>query len=218
MALDEAMNFAKATVTVGNYDDTSTSIVVSAGHGARFPTPPFNVTWWNVTDYADPSDDPDVEIVRVTAISTDTLTVTRAQEGTSATEKNISGKAYQVIAGLTAKVINDDIPQVSGSTGAITRINSDGDLEASNVTDIDGAVVMSPDSAGGASFDGPNSLVKLGDINGNVNGTVLMIDDANQKATLNKAVLLTGIPGSDPAVVGSLYYDPVTGIVKRSAG
>lgn len=42
------------------------------------------------TNYPDPSDDPYVEIVRVTGISTDTLTVTRAQEGTSASNKNIN--------------------------------------------------------------------------------------------------------------------------------
>jgi hypothetical protein len=106
MALDNTKNFAKSTVSAG-YDNLATSIVLSTGGGAKFPTPPFNAVWWNVTDYSDPSDDPNVEIVRVTAISGDTLTITRGQEGTSANNHNISGKIYMLIAGLTSKLVKD---------------------------------------------------------------------------------------------------------------
>ncbi len=109
MSLDNTKNFAKVTVSTG-YASTDTSIVLSSGNGAKLPTAPFNATWWNSTDYADPSDDPNVEIVRVTAISTDTLTVTRGQEGIAASTKNTAGKTYKMIAGITAKVINTDIP------------------------------------------------------------------------------------------------------------
>jgi len=111
MALDTAKNFAKVTLNQG-YDAAATSLVLSAGHGLKLPTVPFNATWWNSTDYADPSDDPNVEVVRVTLISTDTLTVTRAQESTAATVKNLSAKTYKMRAGLTAKVINTDLPTV----------------------------------------------------------------------------------------------------------
>ena len=55
--MDAAKNFAKTTVTDGNYDDSSTEIDVITGGGAKFPAPPFNAVWWNVTDFADPSDD-----------------------------------------------------------------------------------------------------------------------------------------------------------------
>jgi hypothetical protein len=106
--MDNAKNFAKVTVSTG-YDASATSIVLSTGHGAKLPTVPFNASWWNSTDYPDPSDDPNVEVIRVTAIATDTLTVTRAQEGTSASTKNTGGKTYKMIAGLTAKVINNDV-------------------------------------------------------------------------------------------------------------
>jgi hypothetical protein len=109
MSLDQAKNFAKATVSTG-YDAAATSIVLNTGDGAKLPTAPFNVVWWNATDYPDPSDDPNVEIVRVTGKSSDTLTVTRAQESTSASTKNTAGKTYKMIAGLTAKTINTDIP------------------------------------------------------------------------------------------------------------
>lgn len=108
MALDSAKNFAKVQVSTG-YDASAVSIVLTTGHGAKLPTAPFNAVWWNFTDYPDPSDDPNVEIVRVTVVATDTLTVTRAQESTSATTKNEGGKTYKMIAGLTAKVINTDL-------------------------------------------------------------------------------------------------------------
>lgn len=116
MALDNAKNFAKVTVSIG-YDASATSIVLASGHGAKLPTAPFNLAWWNSTDYSDPSDDPNVEIVRCTAISTDTLTVTRAQESTSASTKNTGSKTYKMIAGLTAKVINNlAFSDISGTT------------------------------------------------------------------------------------------------------
>lgn len=104
--MDSTKNFAKVTVSTG-YNNTDVTIVLTAGHGAKLPTAPFNVTWWNSTDYSDPSDDPNVEVVRVTAISTDTLTVTRAQEGTSGSTKNTGAKTYKMIAGLTSKMVND---------------------------------------------------------------------------------------------------------------
>ena len=108
MALNNAKNFAKVTVSAG-YDAAATSIDVGSGEGAKLPSVPFNATWWNFTDYPDPSDDPNVEIVTVTNIVTDTLTITRAQESTSAATHNTGGKTYKLIAGLTAKVINTDI-------------------------------------------------------------------------------------------------------------
>ena len=108
MAIDNAKNFAKVIVSTG-YNASATSIVLNAGNGVFLPTAPFNVTWWNSSDYADPSDDPNVEIVRVTNISTDTLTLIRAQESTSASTKNTGGKTYKMIAGMTAKVINTDL-------------------------------------------------------------------------------------------------------------
>lgn len=103
MALNNVKNFAKVTVLAG-HNTTDTSIALQAGQGAILPTgTPYNVVWWNATDFADPADDPNVEVVRVTNIATDTLTVTRAQEGTTATNKNTAGKTYKMIAGFTAK-------------------------------------------------------------------------------------------------------------------
>jgi len=107
MALDPVANFAIVTVSTG-YDASATSIVLTSGHGAKLPsTFSYNLVWWNATDYGSPADDPNVEIVRCTARSTDTLTVTRAQEGTSAATHNTSGKTYKMMLGVTAKMITD---------------------------------------------------------------------------------------------------------------
>lgn len=139
MALDNAKNFAKVTVSTG-YDAAATSIVLTTGGGAKLPTAPFNIVWWNVSTYSDPSDDPNVEVVRVTGISGDTLTVVRAQEGTGASTKNTSGKTYQMIAGLTAKVINTDLPAEfiasSRRVDTTSPLTGGGDLSANRTLAI----------------------------------------------------------------------------------
>jgi hypothetical protein len=107
MALDPVTNFAIVSVSTG-YDASSTSIVLTSGNGAKLPSVfSYNLVWWNSTDYPNPNDDPNVEIVRVTGRSTDTLTVTRAQEGTVASTKNTASKTYKMALGVTAKMITD---------------------------------------------------------------------------------------------------------------
>lgn len=108
--LDAVTNFGKVTVSTG-YTSLDMVIVLISGDGTKLPNPSidgqFNLTWWNSTDYTDPADDPNKEIVRVTARIGDTLTLTRAQEGTSASIKNLSGKTYKMILAVTAKMIPD---------------------------------------------------------------------------------------------------------------
>jgi hypothetical protein len=103
---DPVKNFAKVIVST-IYDAAAVTIVLAAGEGAKLPAPAtdgaFNLVWYNFTDYPDPSDDPNVEIVRVTARTIDTLTVTRAQEGTTASTKSEAGKTYKMLLGLTKK-------------------------------------------------------------------------------------------------------------------
>lgn len=102
MSLDAATNFGYATLAAG-IDSDDTSITLTTGHGARLPSTAFNAPIWD-TSYGSPTlayHAGAAEIVRVTARSTDTLTVTRAQEGTTARSFNTSGRVYAIGAALT---------------------------------------------------------------------------------------------------------------------
>ena len=109
--LDPVRDFALMTVS-GSYVSTDSSVVLATGQGALLPDPSvegaFNGTWFDATDYPDIVSDPNREIVRVTAVSGDTLTITRAQEGTYAANHNIPGKTYMIVFGLSKK-FRDDI-------------------------------------------------------------------------------------------------------------
>ena len=99
---DAHANFAYSTVATAPSPATSgTSLVVAAGGGALFPTPPFNATVWPASLQPLASN---AEIVRVTGISTDTLTIVRAQESSSA-QSIVVGD--QIAATITKKTITD---------------------------------------------------------------------------------------------------------------
>lgn len=126
---DNYKNFAKTTVSTG-YTSGATSIVLNAGDGAKLPATPFDAVWWDATTYGDPTDDPNREVVSVTTIAVDTLTITRGVQGTSASSKNTVGSTYKLVAPLTAKgqwltIIKDaDGTPVNNSTTLV----ADGDL------------------------------------------------------------------------------------------
>ena len=127
MALDSAANFVQVQVSTG-YTSTNTSVILSTSPAPTLPTAPYNMTWWNVTDYPNPTTDPNVEIVRVTSATTvsgtTTLTISRGQESTTASAKNSTGKIYNMINSLTAKVINTDLPATFvGGAANLTAIS-----------------------------------------------------------------------------------------------
>ena len=102
-------NFAVTTVSTG-YDASSTAIVLASGGGSKFPeTPPYYLVWWNSSDYSDPADDPNKEIVKVTSRSTDTIIVIRGQQGVAASTKNSGGKTYSIAQLLTESDWNDSV-------------------------------------------------------------------------------------------------------------
>ena len=111
--LDPVVNFGKVTVS-GGYPAGTGNIAVTliVGEGSKLPNPAdpagsFNLVWFDSSTYSDPADDPKVEIVRCIANVNDTLTLMRAQEGTSGSTKNTSGKIYKMILSPTKKTIDD---------------------------------------------------------------------------------------------------------------
>tara|TARA_R110000868_G_scaffold234542_1_gene488243 strand:- start:580 stop:2007 length:1428 start_codon:yes stop_codon:yes gene_type:complete len=116
---DPAKNFAKCIVS-GTYSSAATAITLQTGEGAKLPQPStdgaFNLVWWNYTDYPDPSADPNKEIVRCTARTSDALTVTRPVVGNNynnedttnaATAKNTAAKTYMMMLAFTKKDYED---------------------------------------------------------------------------------------------------------------
>ncbi len=99
---DAHKNFAYSTVaTAPSPASSGTSLTVASGGGALFPAPPFNAVVWPTGEQPLSTN---AEIVRVTAISTDTLTITRTQEGTSARSIIVGD---QISAAITAKTLTD---------------------------------------------------------------------------------------------------------------
>lgn len=171
--LDPVKNFALVEVST-TYDDTDTSIVLSTGGAAKLPNPAivgaFNLTWWNSTDYSDPSEDPNREIVRVTAITSETLTITRGQEGITATTKNTASKTYKMTLSITKKMI-DDIDLFMSNVGF-----------ANFDTDVSDTMLFT----GGAYLDQPSVTVTS-------NGTVVTLSIEQDGGGDLRVMFLTGV-------------------------
>lgn len=196
--MDIAKNFAKATVFDGNYDGTVTEIDVITGDGEKLPSAtPYNAVWWNATDYPDPADDPNVEIVRVTGRTDDTLTITRAQEGTAASDKNVAGKTYKLMAGMTALAWSTLLGDVFGSGTAILidAVGETIDLRQSTTRGI---------SIGASTVIEDVNEVAIGDNIGNGNSSFLSISDTSQRATFVGLDLATDRSASASGPVGSV--------------
>lgn len=121
---DAHKNFGYSTVATAPAPAASgTSLIVSTGTGALFPTPPFNATIWptGVAPIAS-----NAEIVRVTAISTDTLTITRTQESTSARTIIVGD---QIADTITATTLEQYLPLSGGTlTGPVIGLKDKGGL------------------------------------------------------------------------------------------
>lgn len=99
---DQHKNFAASLVaTAPSPASSGTSLVVTGGDGTKFPAVPFNATIWPTGTLPTTAN---AEIVRVTAISTDTFTITRTQESTAARTVVVGDN---IAATITAKTLED---------------------------------------------------------------------------------------------------------------
>lgn len=141
MAFDAHKNLAISTVATAPSPGTSgTSLIVATGDGARYGTPPFNASVYPATELPNPTN---AEVVRVTAISTDTLTIVRAQEGTTARDIQVGDLISNSI---TVKVLTDieagtNFPLIT--TGAITGTTG----AFSGLITLDSDVVLTTNAA-----------------------------------------------------------------------
>lgn len=126
---DARANFATSLVATAPSPATSgTSLVVEAATGARFPAKPFNVVLCPADELPTPDN---AEIVRVTDVTTDTLTIDRAEEGTSAKSVAVGWRVY---AGITVKALDDLQADIDG------KADASHDHVAAGVTDFHTAV------------------------------------------------------------------------------
>ena len=108
--MDSLKNFAYSLVATAPSPATSgTSLVVTAGQGSYFPATPFDATIW---PSGVQSSNTNAEIVRVTNVSTDTFTITRAQYGTTAQSIAVG---YQIAQTVDANLLSQLAP-LSGAT------------------------------------------------------------------------------------------------------
>ncbi len=110
---DAIKNFAFGTVLTAPSPATSgTSLVLDSGQGANFAVG--NAVCWPSGVQPLSSN---AEIVRITAVATDTLTITRAQEGTTAQSIAVG---WQVLQGVTAGLMAQYL--------ALSTVTTSGDL------------------------------------------------------------------------------------------
>lgn len=96
-------NNARTNITDSPLTYVATEVNVT--NASVFPsTYPYRLTIWESITYADPSDDPNMEIVEVTGAVGNTLTIDRGKEGTSAVQHVA---AASVMLGVTAGTFED---------------------------------------------------------------------------------------------------------------
>jgi hypothetical protein len=137
-------NNANATLAAG-INSSATSITVTTGQGARFPT--LSVGDYFFATLIDTSNN--LEIVKVTARSTDVLTVTRAQESTTARAYSAGDR---IELRLTAQTFTDATVIPDGDKGEITTSSTVWTIDNNAITTAkvaDGAITTAkiPDGA-----------------------------------------------------------------------
>ncbi len=124
---DSHANFAYGTVlTAPSPASSGTTLTLSSGAGALMPAVPFNATVWPTG--VNPLNS-NAEIVRVTNVSGDDVTIQRAQEGTSARSILVGD---QFAATITAKTLTDAEMTITDGANSI----GSGTLRLSNANGV----------------------------------------------------------------------------------
>jgi hypothetical protein len=205
MAFDAHINFGLSVVSIPPAPALSGgSLTLVAGGGALMPSPPFNATVYPANTRPVKTN---AEIVRVTAIVGDTLSIVRAQEGSIAMP---IAHGYELANTMTVKTFTDIeaainaivVPVVSvfGRTGAVTAQNNDytfaqigstpTTLGGYGITDAQpldiqlSAIATLPDAAGWLHNDGAGvfaySTPTKGDVGlGNVTNALQLVAASN---------------------------------------
>lgn len=192
-------NNASATLSSG-ISDSATSITVQAGEGALFPALSggnfFYATLVNSSNQ--------VEIVKVTARTGDTMTVERGQDGTQARAFQAGDKLeLRVTAAALNNKVDRDTPSFTGNV-TISKNNPVLSLDSPTPTQrrvdfLTNGVrrwsIMASNTAEDGNNTGSPLVITAQDDNGNFIGNALSIDRASRVVTFNAIPLL---PNTDP--------------------
>lgn len=111
-------NFAYSLVATAPVPaDTGTSLIVTADQGTRFPAVPFYATVWQAGVMPSVTN---AEIVLVTDVTSDTLTITRHQEGTSARVIVVGDQIGATITAATVETFKNLNIQIKTATYLLT--------------------------------------------------------------------------------------------------
>lgn len=144
MAFDAKKNFAYGVVSTAPSPATSgTSVTLQAGHGARFPAPPFNAVVWPEKSGALGSN---AEVVRVIGSAGDVLTITRGQES-SAARTIVIGDQFAL--NITTKAMTDMETAITGITPKEEALEGSGTIKL----DLSKATVFKVKLIGNAEFE-----------------------------------------------------------------
>mgnify|MGYP001568740191 CR=1 FL=1 len=157
-------DFAKVTPS-SIYDADDTVIQLASGDATRLPDPAdgqYYLTWWNVTDYPDPSDDPNRERVIVTARDTtlNQITVQRGADGITATTKNTSGKTYKMVQAFSKRNYDEVEERARDAVGTALTDSSTIDFTADDALNTITAIVIDDSISNAKLANVPTATIK----------------------------------------------------------
>ncbi len=115
-------NFAVSNLNSSILSNAAT-LTIAVGDETKFPTAPFLATIWS-TGIASPTYDPTREIVKVTNVASNTLTILRAQEGTVAKAWTTGSKiANTLTSGKLTELETEINGKLSSSEAATLYLN-----------------------------------------------------------------------------------------------
>lgn len=145
--------------------DSGTSLVVSAGHGARFPSTPFKAVICPVG--ARPIST-NAEVINVTNVSTDTFTIQRAQESSSARTVEVGDDIFAIESAATLDALDTAIaarlPFTTNGSNREIYIDYLGGLDDANVDfDVNGDFLGTLKKSGNSVYYATGPVVPVTD-------------------------------------------------------
>ena len=192
-----------SSVTVGAIDFNDTSIILSAGTGAEFPVPNAAYQYFLATLSPATPGAQDPEIVRVTAVSGDTFTIVRGQEGTTA-QAWASGSIIQnLITQGTLNALSQMVVYAGNPNGNVAGAASAAGLPPSMVWDSSSGLVWVCTGSGNAATASWAAQAPLNSPAFTGNPTAVTQTSTDNSTRLSTTAFVQGIAATKANLAGS---------------